>query len=652
MTERTASCPSCGAPIAFRAATTFCVVCESCGTAAYRTDVDVKSLGKVAELAPIPSVVSLGARGVIANVAWTVIGQAQLDWGGGPWNEWRLLFDDRREMWLAEAQGALVLSQRAKADVPDPTALSPGTSVAIGENAYVVTEVRRAHVASARGELPEGVAPGASYDYADLRGAGGRFATISDGAPPDVWVGRIVQASELGIDATSVAAPAERRVATGRFACPSCGTGLDLRDPEGTRRFTCEGCGQLCDVGDERVVVVGEGRKLESKPRIPLGSRGKLRGEDVQVLAYLVRSVEVDGFRYPWDEYLLRTKDGAHRWLVDAKGHWSLTGDVSPGEVSGGPRAVQFGGIRLRHFQGGKARVDHVQGEVHWRVAVGETVQAEDSIHVDPATGNVLQLSYERTDAEVVWSRAEHVPPDELRAAFPDARTFRVPDGVGICQPNPWMQRRSAAWKASIVLLVLALAAIVLVPTSCSGTHVATMEVLAPVDAPSPSATPSAATPAPEDPRGVAFSPEFDLTGDRSNVEVSVSCPVSNAWVGIDGALVEIATGEAYGFAVEAERWSGVEGGESWSEGSGRGTETIGGLPPGRYALRVQAASSGPGAGTDGVRTNVYVRTRVMSVGRLLVVLLVIALPPLAAAISVGMFEARRWSESDHPPGG
>ena len=94
LVRRTAACPSCGAPIEFSAATTLLAVCASCNMAAWRTDADVEALGKVAEVTPIQSVVSLGARGAVGNVGWTCVGQIQYDHGAGPWNEWRLLLDD------------------------------------------------------------------------------------------------------------------------------------------------------------------------------------------------------------------------------------------------------------------------------------------------------------------------------------------------------------------------------------------------------------------------------------------------------------------------------------------------------------------------------------------------------------------------------
>ena len=105
MSERKANCPSCGAEITFAHAASVMVVCAHCSTASVRRGVDIEMLGRVAEVAPIESPLSLGASGRWRGRRWTAIGQVQLDHGKGPWNEWNLLFEDGATGWLAEAQG-------------------------------------------------------------------------------------------------------------------------------------------------------------------------------------------------------------------------------------------------------------------------------------------------------------------------------------------------------------------------------------------------------------------------------------------------------------------------------------------------------------------------------------------------------------------
>ena len=58
------------------------------------------------------------------------------------------------------------------------------------------------------------------------------------------------------------------------------------------------------------------------------------------------RSVEFEGVRYFWQEYLLYNPMTGFRWLVESDGHWSYVTNVPPGEVTeaGRSKKVQYGG--------------------------------------------------------------------------------------------------------------------------------------------------------------------------------------------------------------------------------------------------------------------------------------------------------------------
>jgi hypothetical protein len=176
--------------------------------------------------------------------------------------------------------------------------------------------------------------------------------------------------------------------------------------------------------------------------RIPLGSRGSLRGLPVEVIGFLERSVTVEGTRYPWGEDLLRVaKGGGYRWLSEANGHWVFLEPVSLGEVEERPgRGLRFRGANFRHFQGGQAVVDAVFGEAYWEVKVGETVRSED--YVAPPR----LVSVETSGTERHATLGSHCEPAEIAAAFGLKGPRRTPSGVGPCQPNPHRANLGRWW--------------------------------------------------------------------------------------------------------------------------------------------------------------------------------------------------------------
>lgn len=458
MSLRTASCPGCGATLEFRNAATLVVVCPFCGSASYRTDVDLTLIGKVAAVAPIESPLDLATAGRFEGVGWTCVGQIQLDHGAGPWNEWCLLFDDGSWGWLAEAQGELLLTRKMDGvEAPPLESLQPGAELTLGSaGRFVVAEVGEGTVTAVRGELPARVVPGDVVHYADLRGPGGGFATLDFGAGTTceaVYVGRVVTAEDMGLP-TEPAAPTERRAEARRVACPNCAGTVELKDPDSVRAG-CGNCGALLDTASEAVRMLGLSEKLKSKPSIPLGATGTLLLEKVEVLAFLVRSVVVDGIRYPWREYLLKAGSGAYRWLVEWQGHWLWTKSIPLADVQRSGLTARARGQEFKHFQGAMARVDYVLGEVYWEVEVGETVRCDDFV----APPNMLSL--EKSGKEIVASLGTYVPAADVTAAFALRFPLREPHGVAPAQPNPYVGNTGRWWAAglsmTLTLLVLML---------------------------------------------------------------------------------------------------------------------------------------------------------------------------------------------------
>jgi hypothetical protein len=451
---RSAPCPGCGATLDFKNAGTLTITCPFCGSASWRTDVDLEELGKVAALAPIESPIELGSFGRVDGVGWTAVGQIQLDHGAGPWNEWCLLLDDGSWRWLAEAQGELLLTRALEGAGPHLPArenVSPGRSVSLpGGGEFVVAEVGEARVTGIRGELPVRVQVGGTVRYADLRGRGEAFATIdwSDGSePPRAYAGKWVAGPEIGLDPERVAAPKERRAEASRLSCPQCAGIIELRDPEGASRVVCASCGSLVDAKHPGAKALGVGAALSAKPAIALGAKATFRGGPVEAIAFLVRSVTVSGIRYPWNEYLLRRPNGSYRWLVTSRGHWTVGDPVSVADVRSSGSSATYQGRTFRHFQSGRARVDHVQGEVYWAVEVGDAVQSHD--YVDPPF--LLTVEQDEKERNVVLS--EYVPHTEVAEAF----RVRLGEPAGVAPAQPAATGSSGPMWLAFVVLVVAL---------------------------------------------------------------------------------------------------------------------------------------------------------------------------------------------------
>lgn len=628
----TGTCPNCGAPIVFGGAQSLAAVCGHCRTAVARAGADLTRIGKVPDLVATHSRMALNARGAIDGKAFTIIGHLQLGQVNGDalWDEWYALFADGSWGWLAEAQDRLLFTRQTTEHVRLPAfdSLKAGHAFQLLGTAIAVDEVNDARFVTAEGELPFEPHLNETYRFADCTDTAGGFYTIDYGSvrdAPMLFAGKELTYAGAGLGDVQ---PAAVNGPDGQaLSCPSCGAsiGLELSSSESA---SCPSCHALLDVSRQpaRLIAQLQGR---TRPSLALGTKGQIGGGDFQIIGWMKRSVHLDGIDYSWSEYLLHGPAG-YRWLVESSGHWLFMEPVHAGKIFPlveGKHAT-FEGRHYRHFQTAHARYDQIQGEFYWRIETGNLLETID--YIAPP----YVLSCEHTVNEVNWSHGEYLTPAQVWAAFQLPGTPKAATGVAPAQPNPYQAGR--AWKAAAI--ALAIIAVVAIGLSLRRPRqrVLQLEVAVATDAG----------------EAVTLSEPFELSGGPQAVEIKARATVSQAWVGLDVALINDESGESDAVGFELSHYQGSEGGEAWSEGSRSGSAIIGSVPDGRYVLRVepewQRESNGilPKGATVSVDTGVFVK------GPLYLAILLVLIWPSILLVRHSGFETRRWEESDHPHGG
>lgn len=637
------SCPTCGAPVEFRYDDSFVRVCAHCRSAVLRSDRGIETLGRIADLAEIDSPVRLFAEGRYRGVGFLVVGRTQLRHAsGGTWQEWYAKLDDGNWGWLAEAQGRYYMTFAIELSVPvDYAQAEPGRVVRLPDgSALHVAERGEAQYLSAEGEIPYRFVPGASFRFADLSDETGRFATIDFGitadppAPPTLYVGHQVPLAELALaggEAPATAAP--RSIASRRLACPQCNGALELRAKQ-TLRVSCPYCGALLDATSDALHII---RQLESNQRgaspIALGSTCQFESTKLTAIGYVQRSAVVEGQRYPFDEVLLYAPALGFRWLVRSDGHWSYVQPVAVAAVKVTGTTATYSGVRFRQFQAAPLVVDRVVGEFYWQVEVGETVDSEDYI-APPA-----MLSRERSDSEYNWSLGRYVSIAEMTAAFSGSVTFeRAPRTVAPNQPP-----RVTGLGTAVTWAMLAFGLTFFLVYGRAGNRTlanqtaqfSPVELAVNPEDPASQKLPSSA---------VWFSAPFQRSGGK-NISVRVTAALANSWLGVEGDLIEEASGTFDSFDRSLEYYYGVTDGESWSEGSSVANIILPARAAGTYTLRLSA--SGP---TPLPRTDVVVTEDVFSGWLAICAALAVIGPAIGLALYAYSFERRRWRDSSMAP--
>jgi hypothetical protein len=624
-----ATCPSCGAPIEFAIGSSAVVVCTYCQSVVARTDRGIESHGRVAALIDTGSPLTIGVTGRHQGQGFRITGRTQLrHQAGGVWDEWYASFDDGRWGWLAEAQGRFYVTFRVGAEAPSLEQLQLGSPIGALEG-LVVAEIGEARIASAEGELPWKPEPDRTYPYADLTGPERRFATIDySEEPPIVFKGVETTLEELGIRGE---AARRSRVQTTALNCSKCGGALTLHAPDQAERVWCPYCGAGHDVVQSKLRYFGELKvKKGVEPAIALGSSGTIDGDAYVVAGFMQRSVRFDRTYY-WTEYLLYNAAKSYRWLVHSDDHWSFVTPLRPGEVIEGRRSVVHEGRSYRLFQQATANVTYVLGEFYWRVAVGEQVDTSD--YIAPPFG----ISKEVTTSgakEIAYSHARYLQPQEVEKAFALSDLPR-PTTIGPMQPPP---------VASVTKLWLTLVALLIVTAMVISVRLARRVVL---ERTYDVANLAPSEGAPANGR-MLFSEPFELSGEH-NVAIEAETPINNSWMYIGGDLVNERTGRLDSFDLPLEYYSGVDSGESWSEGKRKRRVYLSRPDAGAHVLRLSAEWE---EGKLPPALRVTIREGVFRFSHFLAALVALSIAPLLTTIRRVKWEAERWSDSAFTPFG
>ena len=629
--SRNVACPSCGAPVRFRGATSIVSVCPFCKSTLVRKGVDIENIGRQAELLEDQTPIRIGADGKHRGVGFNVVGRIQFRYESGIWNEWHVLFADGKSAWLSDASREYTITYPIPPQVVKPfEQLKPGAALhLLGDKwfsgAYSVTNLDAGEVVAGEGELPFPFTSGWKANVADLRGEGARFATIDySEVPPRIYVGE-----KLPFDTFSFSGlrdPGQVGFTKGTaqaFKCAGCGAPIEKRLTT-TEVVACGSCGTVTDVtGTVGELVQKHERNLKGfMPLIPLGNVGRWKNVSYEVMGFMRRGVTVDGTEYQWSEYLLHNVERGYAWITEYDGHYNFVhaaAELPKDEEAPGQPKVRYLGRTFKHFQKSQAKVTYLTGEFFWRVKVGEVANCND--YVDPP----LILSSEGTGKEITWSLGEYVEPAAIFKAFGAKAKPRKPVGVAPNQPSPHQGKVGPYWLAFIGFLALGFFAQLFFSLMQSSAKPPPVPFTLDTN---------------QDVARVTSAP-FKIGGwGAAPLTVRTATNASTEWVSVDLQLTDADTGRAY----STKRSLGYSNIGGSLQGNSSDVSEIPGVPAGRYTLAVEARSP------KAVLGNVQVYRSRIGWSNFWLFAGFLALWPIVALARSLAFEQKRWLESDYAP--
>ena len=431
------------------------------------------------------------------------------------------------------------------------------------------------------------------------------------------------------------------RPESAQLNCPKCTAYITYYDVEGSEYYACPNCHAYFRYsGEETPKVIGTyNAQPHAVPLIPLGTLGMLAGQRWRVVGFVER-YEHQSEEYRWTEYqLFQPETAEYAQLAQYRGHWMLVRPSKQAyrvDAARGNRAtVQQPEGTYRLYNRYQARVAWAVGEFDWDIEGDDLLKISE--YILPPHILVLEKSPNKS---VAWYKGEHVEPRDVASAFGlNASDLPAQIGVGAVQPGPGQ----AGWAALRLLTIVAFFALLL---GQIGQHVLRPDKVLLTETLQVTADTTAKT-APGTGK-VLVSPSF-LLDHQAALEINLLTTLDNQWLELPVSLVNEQTGQGFEFTKNIEFYSGVEGGESWSEGSRSASAVLSRVPAGLYHLNFYPfTEAGPAAPV----ISVIVTSDPPLWSNFFIVLLLVLIYPIGWYLSRSSHETKRWNESDYNPYG
>ncbi|MCD4782541.1 MAG: DUF4178 domain-containing protein [Candidatus Eremiobacteraeota bacterium] len=198
--------------------------------------------------------------------------------------------------------------------------------------------------------------------------------------------------------------------------CPSCGSQVEINDPEMAKMKYCNQCGASIDLttNTAKKPFQRENQVLSPKSDLKLGSTGNINDVNYRVVGR-IRYRDVRTYEW-WDEWLLLSESGQYLWMQEDDWDFTLMNKFTP-QTPFDPNTVgQYLDIDGNHLEvedNSSAVILFIEGELTWKADIGETIR-----YIDAWKGEDTLYSCEWTDREIVYFVGKDIHVNDIYKAF------------------------------------------------------------------------------------------------------------------------------------------------------------------------------------------------------------------------------------------
>ncbi|WP_246859496.1 DUF4178 domain-containing protein [Spirosoma sp. KCTC 42546] len=411
------------------------------------------------------------------------------------------------------------------------------------------------------------------------------------------------------------------------LTCPNCQTTITYYDVSGSSYYGCPNCHAFFKYENEGPPeILTTFQPSTATPVLPIGSEGYLNGQFVRVVG-LLHKKEAGSF-YRWLEYMLLRQDGRYSQLAEYNGHWMVIEPTdhtySHYHVGGKTYTINTDEGQYWLYNQYKPELLNAVGEFDWNCLEDEKLTISEYIRPP----SMLISEQGATDSK--WYKARYISRSELATAFGIAKdVLPAPSGVGAIEPADPDDRSGTLLAFTGMLLVAVFVLQVILSIVKPSTQLLKESYQTESD--------SSGTIKP------IITSSFDVDGPTV-LAFNLSASLDNQWIELPVTLINEQSGRVYEFSKTLEYYYGVEGGESWSEGSRDDDAVLSRIPSGRYHVNIYPARDlgKPVSFSIGITQNTMLGSNIA------LLLLLFSIYPISLFVNKQWHESQRWSNSDY----
>jgi len=421
--------------------------------------------------------------------------------------------------------------------------------------------------------------------------------------------------------------------------CTKCTNQISMNDND--TFVACPKCFSYHEVSESGINFLSS-FKNSNRPNevcFELGQNIKINGTSFTITGITQRN-DATYTSFKWREYNLKSEINEDAFLNEYNGNWLLVKPLSeePKTYVQGDTILDYQDTKFAVFQTYFQQIDWAIGSFDFDITDVDKLFTREFIAPPKMLIYEVQKSSEETNPE--WYEGEYVEADKIYQEYlslGNTTTFPSKYGVGATEPYKSQFYREDAKKMSLIALAVIMI-IQLYFIWISPTRTVFNETFSLSDLKYDSVSTFHKTPKP-------FISKSFIIDKAGKIELELVSSVDNSWLESNITLINEGTLEELPVVIGNEYYHGVDGGESWTEGSQSESIDYSSVPEGKYHILIEISSPNI-VGTY----SVLLKTGGIYWSNIIILFCLILIVPLVKYFQEYNFEKERWADSDFSP--